>query len=384
MRKIIHCDADCFFAAIEMRDRPDLRHQPMAVGGDPGRRGVISTCNYEARKFGIHSAMASGQARKLCPTLVLLPHDMAKYKAASNQLKRIFESYTDLVEMFSIDEAYLDVSNCEIFEGSATLIARDIRRRVSKEMGITVSAGVATSKFLAKVASEWRKPDGLFTIRPEQEQDFIDQLPVRCFQGVGKVTAGKMARLGIATGKDIRQTPVSELVEHFGSFGLRLLDLSRGNDNRPIKTQRTRKSLSTERTYPDDLQTLSQCLGALPQLHEDLLIRLEKLPEHYRASKMKLKLKFSDFTQTTLEAPGRNPRRDIFETLLKTGFERYKLPVRLIGLGVQLDTTSTESHFKQMELFPSAHPCSTLSGLGIRPVGVQEKATEINEPQNQG
>jgi DNA polymerase IV len=352
MRKIIHCDADCFFAAIEMRDDPSLRFTPMAVGGDPGRRGVISTCNYEARRFGIHSAMASAHALRLCPTLIMLPHNMAKYKEASQRLKAIFSEYTDLVEMFSIDEAYLDVTDSEYCQRSATLIARDIRQKVAAELGITVSAGVATTKFLAKVASEWRKPDGLYTIAPGQEQEFIDRLPVRYFQGVGKVTAGKMAKLGISTGKDIRLTAPDVLVDQFGSYGLKLMALSQGKDDRPVKTDRLRKSLSVERTFSSDLSNVQACLGKLPLLYEELQSRRQNLPDKYSITKLKVKIKFSNFSQTTLEAPGQRLDYYCFCRLVKDGVARIGLPVRLLGLGLQLSAPGSQLQAEQLELFP--------------------------------
>ena len=352
MRKIIHCDADCFFAAVEMRDDPSLRLVPMAVGGSTSHRGVISTCNYEARRFGVHSAMASGQALKLCPSLVLLPHNMDKYRAVSAALRTIFSDYSDRVEMVSVDEAFLDVSDSRACRGSATLIAEEIRKRVREELGITVSAGVATNKFLAKVASEWRKPDGLFVVEPGTEQAFVDKLPVRQLHGVGKVTAAKMARLGIATCRDLRHWSSAELTGHFGVFGLRLAEMCRGIDDRPVSTGRPRKSLSVERTFPDDLVDLNQCLGQLPALVERLGQRLQGLASGYSIRKAQIKVKFSDFSQTTLERPCTDLSQAAFADLLADALARGAMPVRLLGVGVQFAPRQIHSPGEQLDLFP--------------------------------
>ena len=197
-RKIIHCDCDCFYASVEIRDDPSLAGLPVAVGGSPERRGVITTCNYVAREYGVHSAMPSAHARRLCPGLVILPPDFDKYRAASRQIRQIFYDYTDLVEPLSLDEAFLDVSAASACHGSATLIARDIRRRVRAEVGITISAGVAPNKFLAKVASDWNKPDGDFVVLPEQVDAFVAALPVRRISGVGKATAERLSGMGVS------------------------------------------------------------------------------------------------------------------------------------------------------------------------------------------
>lgn len=359
LKKIIHCDADCFFAAIEMRDDPSLANVPMAVGGRPGSRGVISTCNYEARRYGIHSAMASGQAMKLCPNLILLPHNMDKYKLASQQLKQIFLDYSDCVEMFSIDEAYLDVTDSQLCQGSATLIAREIRQRVKEEIGITLSAGVATNKFLAKIASEWRKPDGLYTIRPGQELGFIASLPVKYIQGVGKVTQSKMERLGLYTCGDIRHTPTATLIEHFGSFAPRLKQLSEGIDDRPVKPNRIRKSLSVEHTFSQDLPTLRACLDEAGWTFEKLEARLAQLTKPYRISKLQVKVKFDDFSQTTMETGARALNLDIYKLLISQAVSRHKRPVRLLGMGVQLGPNQCETMAEQLELFSTAELSAT-------------------------
>ena len=230
MRKIIHVDCDCFYAAIEMRDDPRLADKPLAVGGSAERRGVIATCNYEARAYGVRSAMPSRQALQLCPDLLIVKPRMDAYKAVSQDIHGIFRDYTDLIEPLSLDEAYLDVSACSHFAGSATRIADAIRRRVARELRITVSAGVAPNKFLAKIASDWQKPNGLFVITPAQVDEFVLALPVAKLHGVGKVTADKLGRLGIRTCSDLREFNKLALVKEFGSFGERLWGLARGID----------------------------------------------------------------------------------------------------------------------------------------------------------
>src|SRR5690606_11530943 len=204
VRKIIHVDCDCFYAAIEMRDDPSLAGKPLAVGGSPDKRGVVATCNYDARAYGVRSAMPMRTAVKLCPDLTIVRPRMDVYKAVSRQIHQIFRDYTEIIEPLSLDEAYLDVSDSSHFNGSATRIAREIRRRVASELHITVSAGVAPNKFIAKIASDWRKPDGMFVVTPEQVDEFVAALPVNKLHGVGKVTAEKMARLGIRTCADLR------------------------------------------------------------------------------------------------------------------------------------------------------------------------------------
>ncbi|WP_317933239.1 DNA polymerase IV [Halioxenophilus sp. WMMB6] len=349
-RKIIHCDADCFFAAIEMRDNPHLRNRPLAVGGSADRRGVISTCNYDARRFGVRSAMPSAQARKLCPELIIVPGNMAKYKEASQVMRSIFNSYTDLVEPLSLDEAYLDVTAVSHNHGSATKIAEEIRARVRKELDITVSAGVSNSKFLAKIASDWRKPDGLFVVPPAQVEAFVLQLPVAKIHGVGKVTAAKLESLGIHTCADLRPYSVAELTNLFGSFGDNLYKLARGIDEREVKTSCRRKSLSVEHTYAQDLPNSLTCLAQLPALFAELSGRLAHLPAEYQVAKAFVKVKFADFTATTLERVGTQACLSDYNELMQQALQRKTKPVRLLGIGVRFDAADTEQA-PQLELF---------------------------------
>lgn len=352
-RKIIHCDADCFFAAIEMRDDPSLRHRPMAVGGSPQRRGVISTCNYEARRYGVHSAMPSRTALKLCPDLILVPHRIDKYREAATVMREIFHQYSDRVETVSLDEAYLDVTDSPHFGGSATRIAEAIRAAVAAELSITVSAGVARSKFLAKVASEWRKPDGLYVITPQQEQDFIQALPVKAIPGVGPVTAQRMERLGISHCRDLLLLPLEELVRQFGVFGHRLYQLARGVDEREVRPERVRKSLSVEHTFASDLPDLTHCLERLAELHEEMCQRLAASGKQSAVAKLFIKIRFDDFTTTTLETSGTQPYLDTYHQLLHSGLQRGQRPVRLLGLGVRFVDDGHESEMAQLPLFAS-------------------------------
>ncbi|MDG1580199.1 DNA polymerase IV [Pseudomonas sp. GOM6] len=336
MRKIIHIDCDCFYAAIEMRDDPRLAGKPLAVGGAADRRGVIATCNYEARAWGVRSAMPTGQALKLCPDLLVVRPRFDAYKAASRDIHAIFRDYTEIIEPLSLDEAYLDVSASPHFAGSATRIAQEIRRRVSQELHITVSAGVAPNKFLAKIASDWHKPNGLFVITPEQVEAFVAELPVSKLHGVGKVTADKLGRLGIGTCLDLRDWSKLALAREFGSFGERLWNLARGVDERPVQVNSRRQSLSVENTFDQDLPDLAACLEQLPTLLEELNGRLSRLDSSYRPDKPFVKVKFHDFSQTTLEQAGASRELDSYRRLLSAAFARGNKPVRLLGVGVRL------------------------------------------------
>jgi DNA polymerase-4 len=348
VRKIIHCDCDCFYASVEMRDDPSLRGRPLAVGGRADQRGVIATCNYEARRYGIHSAMATAQAVKLCPALILIPPNMEKYRVASRQIMDIYRDYTDLVEPLSLDEAYLDVTNSPHCKGSATLIAQEIRRRIFETVGITASAGVAPNKFVAKIASDWNKPDGLFLVRPGEVDAFVAALPVKKLFGVGKVTAAKLHSLGAQTCGDLRDWHVDKLQQHFGSFGGRLYDLCRGIDYRDVNPVRERKSISTEETYTPDVPDLAGCLALLPDLYEHLLGRIKRNNAEKFINKLFVKIKFADFQRTTVECVGYAPNMETYRRLMETGWLRASRPVRLLGVGVRLSDTET---VEQLSLF---------------------------------
>ncbi|MCK5893521.1 MAG: DNA polymerase IV [Endozoicomonadaceae bacterium] len=355
-RKIIHVDCDCFYASVEIRENPDLRGHPVAVGGMPDRRGVIATCNYEARAFGIHSAMASAYACKLCPDLIIIKPHFDLYKTVSRDIHRVFADYTDIIEPLSLDEAYLDVSNCQKCHGSATLIAREIRVKVKEASQITVSAGVAPNKFLAKIASDWNKPDGLCIVTPDQIDQFVRPLPVRKLHGVGKATAARLQRMGVKTCEDLRRFSLADMNQHFGSFGGRLYEMARGLDPRPVETNRRRKSISVENTYDNDLPDIGAVSQQLPALLNELQAHYEKISKEYAVSKRFVKIKFSDFTQTTLEkscilngsslyAP------DYFMGLAVRAWKRAEKPVRLLGVGFRLHDLKPPKYQTQLELF---------------------------------
>ena len=352
-RKIIHCDCDCFYAAVEMRDDPSLANLPIAIGGKSDRRGVVATCNYKARHFGVHSAMPTGQALKLCPDLVVIPGTMAKYREAALQIRQIFYRYTDKVEPLSLDEAYLDVTDCTECQGSATLIAQQIRAQIATEVGVTASAGVAPNKFLAKVASDLNKPDGQFVITPEEVDDFVQKLEVKRIFGVGKVTNEKLRRMGIITCGDLQQRNLIELVDKFGVFGKRLHDLSYGRDERQVNSNSRRKSLSVEHTYSDDLPDQIACLAKLPDLLIELRSRLRRVDSDYLVTKQFIKMKFNDFTATTVERQMVSGLPvESFEALCQQAWIRGSRPVRLMGIGVRFIDTSEQGRALQLELFP--------------------------------
>ncbi len=333
-----------------MRDNPALRGKPVAVGGRADQRGVVATCNYEARRFGVHSAMATAQAQQRCPGLIVLPPAMEKYRIASRQILAIYRDYTELVEPLSLDEAYLDVSDSPHHKGSATLIAQEIRARIAADVGITASAGVAPNKFLSKIASDWRKPDGMYVIRPHEIDAFVAELPVGKLFGVGKVTAAKLNKLGAQTCADLRLWTLLELQHHFGQFGTRLHDLCRGIDTRAVNISQERKSVSVEETYTPDVPDLAACLRLLPELFDNLVARVKRCEAEKHVQKLYVKLRFADFHQTTVECVGTAARMALFEKLMETGYQRGMQPVRLLGVGVRLGELENR---EQLSLFDS-------------------------------
>ena len=332
--KIIHVDMDCFYAAIEMRDNPKLKNNPVAVGGNPGERGVICSCNYIARKFGVHSAMATAKALRSCPKLILLPVNMDKYRATSREIHKIFCNFTNIIEPLSLDEAYLDVTECKHYCGSATMIAKSIRDKINWQLNLTASAGVAPNKLLAKIASDWNKPNGQLVITPNEVENFMQPLPVEKIFGVGKVTANKFAKLGIKTCADLQTLSLHNLIQHFGKFGAQLYKLCRGIDNRPVEPNRIRKSLSVEETFLNDLTSKADCLAQLPKLIDRLSRRLSSISD-LKIKNQFIKVKFYDFTQTTVECLSSNIDLKQYEKLFIDGFDRHQKPVRLIGIGVR-------------------------------------------------
>lgn len=348
IRKIIHVDADCFYAAVEVRDDPRLHGKPVAVGGNARQRGVIATCNYEARSWGVRSAMPTGQALKLCPDLVVVRPRMELYRQISRQIHAILQDYSDTIEPLSLDEAFLDVTGSDNCHGSATLMAKEIRSRVWQDLHLVVSAGVAPNKFLAKIASDWHKPNGLFVITPDEVDDFVLQLPVSRLHGVGQVTAQKLKRLGIDDCATLRLVDPMLLIRHFGKFGERLHQLAHGVDERPVEANSRRQSVSVEQTFSEDLPDLAACLAQIPMLMESLNRRMARIGEGYRIDRPSVKVKFHDFSQTTVEQAGALISAERYAMMLAAAYSRGNKPVRLLGLGVRLE--DLQGQILQLEL----------------------------------
>ncbi|MFK8080376.1 MAG: DNA polymerase IV [Granulosicoccus sp.] len=296
-RKIIHVDMDAFYASVEQRDNPELRGKPVIVGGRPNGRGVVAACSYEARKFGIHSAMPSSEAGRRCPNAVFVKPRFSDYQAASRQIHEVFRHFTQTIEPLSLDEAYLDVTSSTLFKGSAILLAREIRSMILQRTQLVASAGVSYNKFLAKIASDYDKPDGLYCIRPEQGEEFVAQLPVGKFHGVGKVTQARMFELGIHTGADLKAWPLSELEREFGKSAGYYYRASRGIDNRPVTTSRTRRSMGSERTFSNNIEERDDMLRMLSSLGDELLASLAE--RKLVSATVNVKVRFGDFETLT-------------------------------------------------------------------------------------
>ncbi|SDI58056.1 DNA polymerase-4 [Ferrimonas sediminum] len=345
-RKIIHIDMDCFYAAVEMRDNPSLRDKPIAVGGQASGRGVIATCNYQARAFGVRSAMPTHKAQQLCPDLVLVPHRMEVYKAVSQQIHAIFRQYTELVEPLSLDEAFLDVTGKPHCQGSATRMAEAIRADIYAATGLTASAGVAPNKFLAKVASDENKPNGQMVVAPEQAAEFAARLPLKRIPGVGPKTSERLQRLGLSCGKDVLALTAVELEQMLGKFGPVLWQRCQGLDERPVEPSRIRKSVGVETTLAKDLPTVDACLAQLQTLVPELRRRLAKSQRSIKGQTVKLK--FSDFELTTVSQQSQQLNPGLFEALLTIAFNRGGgRAVRLVGIQVELADART---LKQLTL----------------------------------
>lgn len=336
-RKIIHIDMDAFFAAVEQRNNPALRGKPVIVGGDPKGRGVVAACSYEARRYGIHSAMPSSLAYRLCPHAVFIRGNFDEYRRVSEQIHDIFYSYTDLVESMSIDEAYLDVTQNTKACPSATIIAREIRSRIKKETGLTASAGVSYNKFLAKVASDFHKPDGLTVITPEMAPSFIERLPIGRFYGVGEVTEKRMHELGIYCGGDLKRLAHDDLIRLFGSYGSFLYHIVRGRDDRPVEPWWERKSIGKEETLEHDIISIEEIHRVL----EDLVVRAARALAQEGASgrTLTLKVRYDDFTTVTRSITQEQPIGDegmmlslAKELLTRTDAGRRR--VRLLGISL--------------------------------------------------
>lgn len=334
---------DCFYAAVEVKKNPALKGKALGIGGPVNSRSVLCTASYEARKYGVRAAMPSSHAVRLCPQLILIPPDFEAYRLESRAVRKIFERFTDKIEPLSLDEAYLDVSECSDFNGSATLIAYEIRKMIFNELNLTASAGISPNKFLSKIASDWNKPNGQFVIRPQDVDEFIKPLPIEKIHGVGKVTAKKMHELGLRTCEDIQKHSVNQLQDWFGRRGAELYNFSRGIDHREVELSSERKSLTVEHTYSRDLKTLEECLKEIPEIYEDWLVRLQKSGHQNRIKNIVVKMKFHDFKNTAHEMAIKDfPQIEDFRALFARAWARREEPVRLIGLGCHLHSENSD------------------------------------------
>lgn len=357
--KIIHVDMDQFFAAVEQRDNPELRGKAIAVGHD-AERGVVSTASYEARRFGVHSAQSIQVAKHLCPQLIIVEPHFQRYKEVSAQLHEIFHDYTDLIEPISLDEAFLDVTENKRGMELGVEIARKIKQRIRETTGLTASAGVSYCKFLAKIASDWRKPDGLTVIHPDRALDFIAQLKVEKIWGVGQKTAERLHRMGVFTGLDLRNMQLSRLTQEFGKMGQVFYDFSRGIDNRPVVSEWERKSVSCEQTFETDI---SENAAVTIQLYHTVLELVRRIAKNsFEGRTLTLKVKFFDFQQITrsITAPHVLQTKDDILPLAKQlmqSVEYHSHPIRLIGLGVSNPGSppangepASQQHWTELEL----------------------------------
>lgn len=336
VRKIIHVDMDAFYASVEQRDNPELQGKPVAVGGSK-RRGVVAAASYEARQYGVRSAMPSAIAARRCPDLIFVKTRFDVYRDVSRQIRDIFYEYTDLVEPLSLDEAYLDVTENKPGIPSATLIAKEIKARIKEKTGLTASAGISMNKFLAKIASDYRKPDGIFLIHPRKAEPFVEQLPIEKFHGIGQATASKMHSMGIFFGKDLKRYSREELHRRFGKSGSHYYNISRAIDNRPVNPNRIRKSMSAERTFDTDLEDIAAMKEAIDPII-DKVYSLMKDRQIYGKT-VTVKVKFSDFELITRSKTVPFYVRT-YEVMRDLAFElldlvdREPLAVRLLGVGI--------------------------------------------------
>ncbi|HEY8919200.1 MAG TPA: DNA polymerase IV [Chitinophaga sp.] len=355
LRKIIHIDMDAFYASIEQRDFPEYRGKPIVVGGLPeGRGGVVATASYEARKFGIRSAMPSKRALQLCPEAIFVRPRFDVYKEVSRSIREIFHRYTDLIEPLSLDEAFLDVTQDKLQIGSAIEVAKLIKQAIKDELRLTASAGVSVNKFVAKIASDMQKPDGLTFIGPSAIEDFMEKLPVEKFFGVGRVTADKMKRMGLHTGADLKKLTEADLTQHFGKPGRFYYRIVRGIDERPVEPHRETKSLSAEDTFPYDLTTLEEMYAELDKLSLTVHNRLMKY--NLKGRTITLKVKYSDFRQITRNLSLSYPVNDVAtiqatarQLMTAAFYEDNK--VRLLGIGLSNFGEILPPANGQLELF---------------------------------
>ena len=351
-RKIIHVDMDAFFASVEQLDNPDLRGKPVAVGGG-GDRGVVSAASYEARNFGVRSAMSNVLAKQKCPEIIFVKGNYKRYKEISLQIREIFYDYTDLVEPLSLDEAYLDVTHNKVGNPSASLIAKEIRKRILDEIGLTASAGISINKFIAKVASDINKPNGQKTINPEEVIPFLEELPIQKFYGIGKVTASKMYNLGIFNGRDLKEKSLEEMSLLFGKSGTHYYDIVRGIHRSEVKPNRIRKSLGAERTFRENISSEVFMLDKLKTIADELEERMKN--SKTKGKTVTLKIKYSDFTQQTRSKTVEKfiqKKADFLPIVKELLFqEKLKNSVRLLGISFSnLDTVKKDPVWVQLKL----------------------------------
>ncbi len=343
-RKIVHVDLDCFYAAIEERDHPELRGKPVGVGGSSGR-GVLTTANYKAREYGCRSAMPVFKAKQLCPQIILMPVRFDVYRAESAKIRAIFGRFTDKIEPLSLDEAYLDLSH---WKTSAATLAREIRSQIEEETGLTASAGIAPNKLIAKIASDWHKPNGQFEVRADECADFMAALPVGKLWGVGKKGAEKLTKRGFVTCGDLLALSKFEMADQFGRFGVELYDQIRGIDHREVKPNRIRKSLSSETTFRENIGSLDTLRRRLTSLIDEIQVSLAAKHSDREIRSLVVKMKFEDFTRTTAERANSTIERSIYDELLTEAWGRGEgKAVRLIGAGVRFVDPKNEA---QLEL----------------------------------
>lgn len=339
---------DAFFASVEMRDNPSLRNVPMAVGGASERRGVLSTANYLARKFGVRSAMPTAFALKLCPDLVITKPNFKKYSEASEQVFEIFQEYTPLVEPISLDEAYLDVTGVGRCHNSATWMAQEIRKKVYEKTGLTISAGIAPNKLIAKLASDHNKPNGQFTVPPQDIESFIRNVPVERIWGIGKVTASRLHEMGIKTCLDLQRYKRYELIDLMGKFGHALYDFCRGIDDREVETEYDRKSLGTEETFEKDIDQFEEMKIHVVRMAEEVREALKSYDDR-DIKNLHVKIKYYDFRQTTIERQLPFSEEN-FLNLLEERWSQDPRPVRLLGVGVKFEEIREEEIPAQLSL----------------------------------
>lgn len=336
-RKIIHIDMDAFYASVEQRDKPEYMGKPVIVGGLPDERGVVAACSYEARQYGIHSAMPSSKAYRLCPKAIFLRPRFDAYREVSAEIQKIFRLYTDLVEPLSLDEAFLDVSGRTEFHGSATFIAQSIKQAIKNKTNLTSSAGVSYNKFLAKIASDINKPDGLYLITPEQGEKFVEQLAVRKIYGIGQATEAKMKVLKITTGADLKQWTENALIKNFGKAGRYYYQIARGIDHRPVRNNRIRKSIGNETTFQEDIGDIDIMLAKLKILSDKVFLNLIK--KNLSAKTLTLKVKYDNFELITRSITKENSVKGVDDMLqlLRLLLQRTEAgvrKVRLLGVSV--------------------------------------------------